>query len=149
MTATIEQARDDILTLFKDAWEADPISEDVLLVYWDIPNSAPTDAGTDENPVSWARVTVQHTGSSQASLSGDSGARRWRRVGLVTVQIFTPYGTGLSLADKLSMVATRAFEGKSTPSGIWFRDVSPQEIGQDSIWFQTNVSASFEYDEVR
>lgn len=149
MTATLEEARDDIIELFRTAWKADTESQSVGLVYWDVPSSAPTGHDANGDPVSWARVFVQHTGGGQASLSGDTGRRRWRRTGVVTVQIFTPYGTGLSKADKLSMVAMRAFEGQSTSSGIWFRDVNFQEVGQDSIWFQSNVSATFEYDEVR
>lgn len=149
--ATIEAARDDILQLFLDTWENDTISQDVVVYYWDIPNPAPSGEETNGNPFSWARVTVQHLpGQRQATLSGElGGPRRWRRTGIVTVQIFAPYGTGLSIGDKLGMVALKAFEGKSTSSGIWFRDVSFQEVGQDSIWFQSNVSATFEYDEVR
>ena len=148
--ATIETARDDIIGLFRTAWLADVESQNVPLFYWDIPNPAPSGEDGDGNPVSWARVSVQHLpGQHQATLSGDTGQRRWRRTGIVTVQIFAPYGTGLSIGDKLGMVALRAFEGQSTPSGIWFRDVSFQEVGQDSIWFNSNVSATFEYDEVR
>lgn len=148
--ATIESARDEIIGKFLDTWNSDPVSQDVVVFFWDIPNPAPSGEEPNDNPIPWARITVQHLpGQHQATLSGDTGKRRWRRTGIVTVQVFAPYGTGLSIGDKLGMVALRAFEGQSTSSGIWFRDVSFQEVGQDSMWFQSNVSATFEYDEVR
>lgn len=149
MTADITTARDDIHELLIDAWEADQDSRYVRLMYWDLPKDTPRDEGDEENPEAWARISVLHTNGFQASLAGDSGRRRWRRTGTVFVDIFTPTGDGLSLADKLTMVAMRAFEGNSTSSGIWFRNVRPEEIGPDGVWFQTQVRADFEYDEVR
>lgn len=148
MSATIETARDDITKMFLDAWEADAISQNLPVIYWDLPNEIPSEDSGD-SPPAWARLTIQHTWGSQATLSGDTGKRRWLRRGMATVQIFTPTGDGLSLSDKLTMVAMRAFEGRSTASGIWFRYVRADEVGPDGVWFQTNVLASFEYDEVR
>jgi len=149
MTATILTARDDIIGLFRTAWLADATSAGVALLYWDVPASVPTAKDADGNMLPWARITVRHLTGEQATLSNESGVRRWRRTGIVTVQVFTAFGTGLSTNDELSMIAARAFEGASTSSGVWFRNVSVQEIGQDEAWFQTNVVAEFEYDEVR
>jgi hypothetical protein len=33
-------------------------------------------------------------------------------------------------------------------AGLWFFDIAPAEIGQDGAYFQTNVGASFRYQEV-
>ena len=149
MTATYETARDDILTLFKAAWDAGTESAGVKVIYPDVPADVPKTNTTSKNPSPWARITIQHTDATQGSLTDDIGHRRWSRSGFVSVQIFTAFGTGLSLADKLAMIAARAFEGRATASQIWFRNVRVQEIGQDGSWFQMNVIAEFTYDEVR
>lgn len=150
MTATLAQARDEIHELFYDAMAADTEAAAVTVLAWDTLTDVPTTSDNQQNPLPWARITVQHFGANQATLSSDvSNRRRWRRNGLVTVQIFTPFGTGLSMADRLAMIALGAYEGKDTPSGVWFRNVKSQEIGQSDSWFQTNVSAEFEYDEVK
>ncbi|RKZ20191.1 hypothetical protein DRQ50_00095 [bacterium] len=143
MTATIAQARDEILGTFQTAWLADSVSQLLPVLYSDV-SQEPPDAGA------WARVTINHTASRQATLSGETGARRYRRFGFVTVQLFTPTGEGLTLGDELTTIAVRAFEGVTTaPGRVIFRNVRPIEVGQGGSWFQTNVLADFEYDEVR
>ncbi len=149
MTSTLLNARDEMLELFRAAWLGSPESASVLVIYPDTLADVPKGNDSNRNPIPWARVSVNHYTGTQASLSGDTGRRRWRRTGDVIVQIFTPFGTGLSLSDRLSMIALAAFEGQSTPSGVWFRGVRSEEIGQDGSWFQANVIAEFTYDEVR
>lgn len=143
MTATIQQARDEILSTLTTAWLGDPASADLPMLYPDRSQEPPKQGA-------WARVTVQHNTGRQVTLSGETGARRFRRTGIVTVQIFTPLGDGLTLGDELTMIAGRAFEGITTASGVIFRNVRNHEVGKDKQgWFQTNVLADFEYDEVR
>ncbi len=141
--ADISQARDDILTFFKEAWDAGEDSEDLLVIYDDVKKEVPKDGAA------WARVTVRHNSSVQSTLSGQTGKRRFEKNGTITVQIFTPYGKGLSLSDNLAIIAVDAFEGKATDSGIWFRNVRANEIGNDGPWFQTNVIAEFIYDQIK
>jgi len=141
MTATVAQGRDEILTAFRIAWLAGPPSNTLPVLY----------PGTKLDPPSsgsWARVTVRHEDGFQATLSDHGGRRRFRRVGTVTVQLFTPDGDGQTLSDTLVAIVKGAFEGKSTPRSVIFRDVRVQEIGIDGIWFNCNVQADFEYDEV-
>lgn len=129
-------ARDAILALFKAAWDAQATPPTVY--YDDVVGDPPGDEA-------YAVVQVRHNTSGQATF-GTTGNRKFDRTGLVTVQIFTPYGGGMVQADALAQVAQDAFEGKSADSGaIWFREVRVQEIGQDGEWFQTNVTATFEY----
>ena len=73
------------------------------------------------------------------------------RLGLVSVQSFSPLseGGGLSLAQKSAIIARDTFEGVGTASGIWFRNVRIQEIGATGTWYQMNIIADFEYDEIR
>lgn len=139
MTATFAVANDEILTLFKTAWDA--IGHDAI--YENVAGDPPTTAAP------WARVTVRHFPGGQASLSDDAGAKRWTRNGLITVQIFVPTGEGKAEAYALAKVVADAYEGKRTPSNVWFRNVRPNEIGPDGAWFQLNVLAEFTYDEVK
>ena len=143
MSATPTQARDEVLTKFKEAWEADATSADVPILYNDVAQDVP-DSG------SWARVTVRHLDGYQATLAGAVGVRRFRHEGVVTVQIFTPFSDGLVESDALAEIAKNAFEGEvTTPGRVIFRRVRLNEVGQTGQWFQVNVLANFEYDEIR
>jgi hypothetical protein len=144
VSATLTQARDEIHGQFRTAWIAAGYGTSVPVIYRDAPGLSPPTSG------SWARVTVQHQEGFQATLGGTDGTSRYRRLGVVTVQIFTDYGEGNVDGDTLATVAKNAFEGAVTsPGGVIFRNVRTPEIGQSGQWFQTNVLADFEYDEVR
>lgn len=152
MTATVEQAVDAILTRFNDTWEGDAESTGIPVAWPDAKFQVPTGQDADDDPLPWARVAINHNpgAGGQATLSGDTGQRRYRRFGVVTVQIFTPFGGGQLKAHRLVRVAMSAFEGVDlAPSGVIFRNARFTEVGQDGAWLQTNVTADFEYDEVR
>ena len=143
---TIKEARNEILDHFTTAWNAGapPIP---LLLYDDKHVDLP------END-HYARIMVQHnltlpaTVGAPTALSGNGA--RFRRLGIVTVQIFTISGDGLTQSDDLVNLAVDAFEGESTGSDrIEFRNTRANEVGQDGPWFQTNVIAEFEYDRVK
>jgi len=142
MTATITQARDDMLGVLKVAWEASADSQNLPMLYPDVAGDPPTEGA-------WGRATVLHTGSNQASLANHAGVRRFRRTGVVVVQLFTPPGGGQVLSDDLVTVVKNAFEGITTTNGVVFLNVTPRDIGQSGGFYQANVQADFEYDEVR
>lgn len=142
---TRTEARDEILTLFKDAW--DTLGSAPQVIYDDSPADLPDDA-------SYVRITVQHTASSQVTLGGKvslgGAGRRFRRTGIVAVQIFTPVGDGLTANDTLVDFTVDIFEGESTGSDrVEFLNVRSNELGADGPWFQTNVVAEFNYDRVK
>lgn len=142
---TIQEARDEILGHFQVAWDAQ--ASPPLLLYDDKKRDLPPDAP-------YARITVQHNVFAQRTLGGipslGGGGRRFTRSGIVTVQIFTPFGDGLTTADPLIDLVLDAFEGEDTGSDrIEFRNVRANEVGQDGLWHQTNVLAEFEYDRVK
>ncbi len=140
MSATYETANNEILGFFKAAW--DPTG--LLALYPNVQGTKPS------AQVAWARVTVSHGPGGQTALTGGLGSNRFDRFGLVTVQIFIPNGQGLSQGYILGKVIADAFEGKSTTSAIWFRNVTPpNEIGPSVEWFQINVTIEFEYDEIK
>lgn len=147
MSLTFTQARDEILTVFKTAWDAGIETTGKVVIYPDAKNQVPKTNDADSNPNLWARVSVVHDTGRQATLGG-IGNRLFQREGSVTVQVFTPIGTGLSIADKVYKIVVDAFEGKTSASGnVWFRNVRVNEIGPEGTWFQANIIADFEYDE--
>jgi hypothetical protein len=144
--ATLEAGRDEILLHFTTKWNAGtaPIP---LLLYDDKARDLPTNA-------SYARITVKHNVFPQVTVGatvakGGNGVR-FRRFGIVTVQVFTISGDGLTNSDNLVDLALDAFEGEKTGlDRIEFRNARANEIGQDGPWFQTNVIAEFVYDRVK
>ena len=99
---------------------------------------------------SWFRWTMQHSDSRQASLSCEHGKRRWRRNGLIMVQCFGLLDKGgMTLAQRMAESARDAYQGSATPSGVWFRNATTQEVGPDSAWYNVNAIIQFTYDEVR
>ncbi len=143
MTATLTQARDEMFKAFRDAWLADATSNLLPVLYPDTDAEPPTEGA-------WARVSIKHGPSRQATLSGESGQKRFRHTGFITVELYTPRGDGLVLNGQLSIIVKHAFEGVATsPGQVIFYRVRVNEVGPDGQWFHTNVLADFEYDEVR
>jgi hypothetical protein len=136
-----------MLKLVYDAFKAHGLEDDQLF-WWDKVGDEPKDdvRGT---PEPWVRITVRHNTGRQGALGTTGGKRCFDREGVVFVEIFSPFGTGLSIGDDLYKVAADALEGRETTSGIWFRNVRLNEVGQDGAWFKSNVLADFIYREVK
>lgn len=141
MPCTRAEARDALVALVNDA--ACGVSPEPLLVLWD-----DNEADVPREAIPWARTTIAHLTGQDAGLAGSSGSRRYERVGVITVQIFTPSGDGLSLSDDLVAIIQGALQGVSTPEGVWIRSVTANEVGSDGPWFQVNVTGTFLYDEL-
>lgn len=146
---TFDSSRDEILGLFNAKWESDTPAINggsAIRVEWQGVDSQSPPAADE----AYARIVVRHTNSNQSTF-GVSGARRFTRFGLVTVQVFAPIsqGGGLTFAENAAIIARDAFEGVGTDSGIWFRNVRIQEIGLSGAWYQMNVVIEFSYDEIR
>ena len=138
MNLTFAQANDDILALLKAAW--DPTGHEMF--YDDIREQRET----DQTP--WAQVVVRHAAGQQDTLGG-IGNRSFLRLGVVIVTINTPSGSGLSTAYALAKVVADAYEGVSSPNGVWFRNVRINELGRDGAFYRTNVLIDFEYSEMK
>ena len=149
MSATLSVARDEVIGLIYDAWMAAPLTQGLELLFQDVPGEPPVTQDANENPTAWGRVSMLHTGGGQASLANHQGRRRYNRRGFVAVSIFTPSGTGLSMSDDIAMIVLNALEGVSTQSGVWFRHARLSEVGASGAWYQMNVLADFNYDEVK
>lgn len=106
--------------------------------------------GSPPTDKDWFRWTMQHSDGYQASLSNQHGERRWRREGFIIVQCFSLLNVGgLYGAQRMAEAVRDAYQGASTPGGVWFRNATTQEVGQDRHHFQVNAIVNFNYDEVR
>jgi hypothetical protein len=138
----ISDARDEILDHFTTVWSAQP-NPVPLLVYQDKRRDLPLNAP-------YARITVIHTPETQRTIGGGVGNRRFRRFGIVTVQVFAMGGAGLQDADRFANIALTAFEGSKTGEDrVTFRNARIVEVGEVGPWFQMNVIADFDWDSVK
>lgn len=137
------QARDEAGVLFFAAWPSD-----IPVIYDDVGGDPPIAPNDGSRPPAWARYQFRLFGGTQATLASDVGSRRFIRSGIITVQVFTPLGDGLTLGDSLARTARDAFEGEAT-TGLWFRDARIIDIGPSGAWYQQNILVDFEYDEVK
>jgi hypothetical protein len=139
MSLTYEQAVDEIHELWQAAWE-----ETGYDFFYD---EIADDRSATNDP--FAYFMVRHSLGQQASISGGNGFAMYERRGNAITQIFTPTAKGLPERYQLSKVVSDAFEGKSTPGGVWFRNLRINEIGREGQFFQTNVTVEFLYDETK
>lgn len=105
-------------------------------------------AGDDVTPPqdsTWVRLTVLPGASQQVEMGN---LRRWRRVGVIIVQIFVPAASGTGLALELGDTVRDIFEGL-TVSGVIFRATSLNRVGLDGAWLQYNATTPFQADELR
>jgi len=91
----------------------------------------------------WARVTLRHVEADQRSLQAQD--QLYENEGILIVQLFEPSGRGLALST-LTTPMLQALRVTTTPSLVWFRRVTSAEQGISEHWYQTNVSAIFQYD---
>lgn len=91
----------------------------------------------------WARVTLRHVEAGQRTLQAQG--QLYENEGILIVQLFEPSGRGLA-NHVLTQPMLSALRAKVTPGLVWFRRVSEQQVGISEHWYQTNVSAIFQYD---
>lgn len=96
----------------------------------------------------WVRLTVQLQTGNQETL-GDVGHRRFRREGLITMQVFVPLDTGLRAQDALVQQARNIFEGRTLTGPVWCIDADTYEIGPSDGWHQFNIDVAFAFEETR
>jgi hypothetical protein len=135
MSLIFKEAVDDIHKMVYDVFPG--------TIHWE---SVKTDRVTSET--SWMSFVIRHASARQDSLGG-IGSRSFLRTGTAIAAIFSPIGKGLQESYTLAKTVNDAYEGKTSPNGIWFRNVRIQEIGRDGDFFQINVIIDFEYYETK
>lgn len=143
MTSTVGNARDEIYALWQEALNGATLPAG-FKTFWD---DTKDENSKERSP--WARISVRHTAGGQSSISGGLGKRRYSRTGTVYVNLFAEPGDGLRVLDPLVKIALDAFEGKATPSQVWFTKSRVREQGILKGWYQINVLFDFNYDEVK
>lgn len=135
---TFEEAVDDILAMTTEAL----VPSGFKIFYEGVAD----DRDTSNDP--FFRVYVRHLTSGQRTLGG-TGHRMFGRNGILTVQIYIPIANGLQESYQLGKVVIDAFEGKSSPNGVWFRRTRINEVGKDGMFHLTNAIVDFEYHETK
>lgn len=113
---------------------------------------ATTDIAWDNVPFNmetadeFVRVSLQHVSGDAIELTG----KLFRRTAVLFVQIFTAANAGKTRALQLGELALAIFEARPGPvTGVRFRRVGLQDVGLDGSFYQVNVSAGVEYDQIR
>ncbi len=133
---TTQAAREVIYQTFTTAWGSTS-AKTFANESFDPPTNAP-----------WVRLAVLHLTGNQETL-GETGNRRFRRAGIISIQVFVPEDSGLRGIDALIATARQVFEGKTLTSDIWCTDCNVYEVGVSDGWYQINVETDFAYEEVR
>jgi hypothetical protein len=143
-------AVDQVQGLLKTAWDANAGTvigaTYIPELRWEMTDSAEEPSNSDRP---WARCTIRHSTADQRTF-GEVGGRRFRQFGIVMVQLFAPWrsGRGAHLTQLLAQVVKDAYEGAATQD-VWFRSVRFNEVGRSGPWYQINVIADLEWDELR
>ncbi|AEP08889.1 phage tail terminator-like protein [Micavibrio aeruginosavorus] len=102
---------------------------------------------TPPNNATWVRFSMKNNDGYQASM-GSPGSNRFRRVGMVYIDIFQPAGQGSIDARKKADIAHDIFLANTLP-GITFSNINARDIGKDATGaYQWKVSAAFKYDRI-
>lgn len=143
MTVNSQQAERECVAIFRSIEDARWAGAEIRFDGVESNDSPPSDNH-------WFHFTFQHTDGGQGSLANHEGKRRWRREGLIIVQCFGLLDKGgKTLAQRMAESVRDAYQGATTPGGVWFRRATTSEVGQDPPHYQVNATINFEYDDVR
>lgn len=138
MSLTIKEATDEILEMARTS-----VSGSGYEVEWEnirnqnIPSNDP-----------WWQIIIRHAIGGQRTLGGE-GNRLFERNGELIIALFDPAGKGLSESYNLAKPILDTFEGKSSPSGVWFRDSRILEVGKNGNYYETQFITDFSYHEMK
>jgi hypothetical protein len=151
MTTNYSDAHDEMLDLFNVNWSTNSsaIVGYTPDIYWpDVEELIKPDGSKF-----FARISIQTVLEKQLTLgncAGDPFKKHYESSGLIIIQLFAPKSLGTSPAKlkKLAELAKNSYRGKSSESGIWFRNVRINELPKDNLFNRCNVIAEYEYDEL-
>lgn len=107
------------------------------------------DANIEMTPTAdvWIRPSVRFASGGVTSLGGQTVATRRARGGTVIIQVFSPIGQGEEPGDVVTDQLVRLFEGMRD-GPIMYRNVAVRDVGRDESWWQSNVTAEFDFEVV-
>lgn len=145
---TNDEAYRAALATFKAAWDTiTPVVPPVK--YPNVALDAATQAAIDAGATTWARISWKPNKRTQQAIGGGVGGRLFLQIGIMIVEVYTPSGDGCKLDRTLTRLVERAFEGISTPNGLWFRNVGSNSVGGEGSMWHSNVTVEWEFNEVR
>jgi len=99
---------------------------------------------TPPETVAWVRLNILSGAQTQVSMGK---LRRFRRVGVVVVQIFVPAGSGDGEAREYADSVAEVFQGR-TINGVIFRGTGLTRVGISGAWVQYNASTPYQADDL-
>ena len=163
MALTFLTAEDAILSTINTAWQANAGAFNggtppVLLFESTERSLKPPHPRDTTKP--WARAVIRHGESKKVTLNNDVGTGRYRRFGIVWVQVFVPFadGSAWTIAQQLAEVARAAFEGKAVAPpgaatadgvrGVVYTAATVQDKGEDGVFVRYDMKANFYWDAI-
>ncbi len=151
MTATPQQAREEVYELFTNDWKA---SAGVILN--PIPEIRYQGKEKGEVPQgAFVRISMQQVRSSQSAHTmrddPEASGTQYTTYGLIFVQVFVPVSLrdGYFKGELLATFARDIFRARETPSGVWFRNARFNELEPEGSKHRWNVSVEYEYNEIK
>lgn len=96
----------------------------------------------------WVRLTVRHVPGEPETM-GKKGNRKFRRKGILFIQVFTPINTGTFTSDQLAEAARTLLEGERLSKQCWTGVSAIREVGAKGKWYAANVETEFTYEEIK
>lgn len=131
---TPDQARDEMLAVFKSFWD----TTGYTVAWEDVPSAPPA----TEQP--WARVSVRHGPAAQSTLANNEGVRKYTAVGSLWIQLFTPIGQGGTLGYTLAQSVLTAY--RAARGSVWYRNHRFREVPGNGGFTLINCIIDFTYD---
>lgn len=129
----------DIRQLFDAAW----IALDNSISHFFDGETVPI---ADLKDQTWVRMSVLLGDTLQVSMGGGTTGKRIRNIGVASVQIFKPPGTGYGELYRLADNVASIWQ-VSTIDGIVFRATSAQPVQVDETWVMLPVFTPFHVDD--
>lgn len=128
--------------------DAENALQEYFKVQWDqLTPVAWPDVAFQKPDATWVRFGMTNNIGRQAS-TGSPGSNRFRRMGIVTIQVFAKANQGGVDARLKADRAVDIFMGLCP--GFTFWNANAKEIGPDGHgWYQWNVTAEYKYDIIR
>lgn len=146
MSATVEEATDEVFALFRTYWlENTPTLNNGQapeirwqgVAYRDVPK------------LPYSLASIVDVGRPLETIADSENVARFQRSGFVNVQVRVPLGEGDAFGIRLATVARNAFERRPTDSGLFFFDceIHRHTESETDPYAQFTVTANFSYGE--
>ncbi len=148
MACTPSEARDEVYTMFTDAWTASDLRDPMPEIRYQGREKGAVPAGA------FVRLSMQQVRSPQSAhtMPADPGASgtQYTTYGIIFAQLFVPASErdGFFNGELLATFARDIFRNVETPSGVWFRNARFNELEPDGSKLAWAIKVEYEYNEI-